>query len=137
MEQKEEVATAVNAGEEPRPEPAPEGDLEAPLLPAEAAGAPAQNGPPTAQRDTLLYVCAVLSIVTAVGGLLCMVVNLISLLRSLDYRGFDYRVSVCHQAPRLLFSMVSVFDHLLVLFELTVLFSSFFPSVSYGSSSSD
>jgi len=96
MEQKEEVASAVNAGEEPRPPaaPRPEGDLEAPLLPAEAAGAPSQDGPPTAQKDTLLYICAVLSIVTAVGGLLCMVVNLISLLRSFDYRGFDYRVSV-------------------------------------------
>jgi hypothetical protein len=28
------------------------------------------------------------------GAVLCMVVNLISLLRSFDYRGFDYRVSV-------------------------------------------
>jgi hypothetical protein len=96
MEQKEEVASAVNAGEEPSRNPDPHGareerDLEAPLLPAEAG---AQNGPPTEQKDTLLYICAVLSIVTAIGGLLCMVVNLISLLRSLDYRGFDYRVSV-------------------------------------------
>jgi hypothetical protein len=97
MEQKEEVASAVNAGEEPsRPNPQHEEDLEAPLLPAEAQGAPpSQNGPPPGQqKDTLLYICAVLSIVTATGGLLCLVVNLISLLRSIDYRGFDYRVSV-------------------------------------------
>ncbi|KAG0590515.1 hypothetical protein M758_1G112000 [Ceratodon purpureus] len=97
MEQKEEVASAVNEGQEPsRPtRPPAQGDLEDPLLPAEAAHdrdqAPAQNGQ---QKDTLLYICAVLSIVTAIGGLLCMVVNLISLLRSFDYRGFDYRVSV-------------------------------------------
>lgn len=49
-------------------------------------------GPP--ESDPLLYVCRVLSIVTAVGALLCLVVNAISLFRSFDYRGFDYRVSV-------------------------------------------
>jgi hypothetical protein len=53
-----------------------------------------ENRLPTAQTDSLLYVCAVLSIVSALGSVLCMVVNLISLLRSFDYRGFDYRVSV-------------------------------------------
>jgi hypothetical protein len=77
--------------------PPQEGDLEAPLIPAEATEShpPAsQDAPRTAQQDTLLYVCTILSIVTAVGGLLCLVVNLISLLRSIDYRGFDYRVSI-------------------------------------------
>jgi hypothetical protein len=53
-----------------------------------------ENRLPTPQTDSLLYVCAVLSIVSALGSVLCMVVNLISLLRSFDYRGFDYRVSV-------------------------------------------
>ena len=67
-------------------------------MPAEAGTQPAGQ-----QKDTLLYICAVLSIVTAVGGLLCMVVNLISLLRSIDYRGFDYRVSVCSLTPLLYF----------------------------------
>lgn len=90
------VTSGADAGEEPRAS-APPADIEAPLLPAEAAGSPpmlenAPRGSP--QRDTLLYICAVLSIVTAVGALLCLVVNLISLLRSFDYRGFDYRVSV-------------------------------------------
>lgn len=87
--------------EVPESEPAPptstlppqeERDLEAPLLPGEEG---TQNVPSNAQNDTLLYVCAILSIVTAIGGLLCLVVNLISLLRSIDYRGFNYRVSVC------------------------------------------
>lgn len=86
--------------EVPESEPAPptstlppqeERDLEAPLLPGEEG---TQNVPSNAQNDTLLYVCAILSIVTAIGGLLCLVVNLISLLRSIDYRGFDYRVSI-------------------------------------------
>lgn len=58
---------------------------EAPLL---------ENRPPTPPTDSLLFVCTVLSIVSALGAVLCMVVNLISLLRSFDYRGFDYRVSV-------------------------------------------
>ena len=49
---------------------------------------------PPPDNDPLLYVCRVLSAVTAVGALLCLVVNAISLLRSFDYRGFDYRVSV-------------------------------------------
>jgi len=75
-----------------------EDDLEAPLMEEEADALRhppvLENAPPGRERDTLLYVCAVLSIVTAVGALLCMVVNLISLLRSFDYRGFDYRVSV-------------------------------------------
>ncbi|CAK9879806.1 unnamed protein product [Sphagnum jensenii] len=57
---------------------------EAPLL---------ENRPPTPPTDSLLFVCTVLSIVSALGAVLCMVVNLISLLRSFDYRGFDYRVS--------------------------------------------
>ncbi|CAK9237709.1 unnamed protein product [Sphagnum jensenii] len=52
-----------------------------------------ENRLPTPQTDSLLYVCAVLSIVSALGSVLCMIVNLISLLRSFDYRGFDYRVS--------------------------------------------
>jgi hypothetical protein len=52
------------------------------------------NRPPTPPTDSLLFVCTVLSIVSALGSVLCMVVNLISLLRSFDYRGFDYRVSV-------------------------------------------
>lgn len=96
MERKEELPSS--GGEEPAPATPPQdGDLEAPLLPGEADGAPPP--PRTAQQDTLLYVCAILSIVTAVGGLLCLVVNLISLLRSIDYRGFDYRVSVCPSYP--------------------------------------
>jgi len=77
--------------------PPADNDLEAPLLgnhgpldplPPVLLAAPAEN-------DPLLYVCRVLSIVTAVGALLCLVVNAISLLRSYDYRGFDYRASVC------------------------------------------
>ncbi|KAH9552670.1 hypothetical protein CY35_09G078700 [Sphagnum magellanicum] len=78
-------------------------DLEAHLLEEDRHqqqgldGVPApllENRLPTPQTDSLLYVCAVLSIVSALGSVLCMVVNLISLLRSFDYRGFDYRVSV-------------------------------------------
>ncbi len=78
-------------------------DLEAHMLEEDADeqrrldGVPAallENRLPTPQTDSLLYVCAVLSIVSALGSVLCMVVNLISLLRSFDYRGFDYRVSV-------------------------------------------
>ncbi|CAM6038346.1 unnamed protein product [Sphagnum compactum] len=77
-------------------------DLEAHLLEEDRHqqqgldGVPApllENRLPTPQTDSLLYVCAVLSIVSALGSVLCMVVNLISLLRSFDYRGFDYRVS--------------------------------------------
>jgi len=98
MEHKEEVPSSREPGEEPAP-PQEGGDLEAPLLPNEDDGshppaASSQDGPRTAQQDTLLYICAILSIVTAVGGLLCLVVNLISLLRSIDYHGFDYRVSI-------------------------------------------
>lgn len=93
MGYKDSVTSSVDAGEEPRAPP--HEDLEASLLPAEAGSPPTlQNAPRSAQTDTLLYICAVLSIVTAVGALLCLVVNLISLLRSFDYRGFDYRVSV-------------------------------------------
>jgi hypothetical protein len=107
MEHKEEMPSSRAAGEEepapPQSSPPHEGDLEAPLLPDEEANgsqpAAQNNEPRTAQQDTLLYVCAILSIVTAVGGLLCLVVNLISLLRSIDYRGFDYRVSVCPHIP--------------------------------------
>jgi hypothetical protein len=109
MGYKDAVTSAVDAGEEPRGHGhgagagagAGEGDLEAPLLPAEAAGSPPtlENAPRAAQTDTLLYICAILSIVTAVGALLCLVVNLISLLRSFDYRGFDYRVSVRRHSP--------------------------------------
>ena len=107
MGYKSAVTSSADAGEEPRAAPAPAhpgGDLEAPLLPAEAAGSPPtlENAPRTAQTDTLLYICAILSIITAVGALLCLVVNLISLLRSFDYRGFDYRVSVCLLNSRLL-----------------------------------
>jgi hypothetical protein len=78
-------------------------DLEAHLLEEDRHqqqgldGVPApllENRLPTPQTDSLLYVCAVLSIVSALGSVLCMIVNLISLLRSFDYRGFDYRVSV-------------------------------------------
>lgn len=102
MEHKDGVTSSVETEHEaPRqgPQdgpPSQEPDLEAPLLPAEAAGSPpiVHDAPPSEQKDTLLYICAVLSIVTAVGALLCLVVNLISLLRSFDYRGFDYRVSV-------------------------------------------
>lgn len=83
-------------------------DLEAPLL-DDATQQQQQHGiqeqedqpPPVLERaptppesDLLLYVFRVLSIVTAVGALLCLVVNAISLFRSFDYRGFDYRVSV-------------------------------------------
>lgn len=93
-------------------------DLEAPLMEEEADALRhppvLENAPPSRERDTLLYVCAVLSIVTAVGALLCMVVNLISLLRSFDYRGFDYRVSVCADFTLFLF-----------LFLLQISFSSF------------
>jgi hypothetical protein len=53
-----------------------------------------ERAPTPPESDLLLYVCRVLSIVTAVGALLCLVVNAISLFRSFDYRGFDYRVSV-------------------------------------------
>jgi len=88
----EAVSSSADAGEEPRA-PNGGGDIEAPRVPSEAAPL-LENAPRTAQTDTLLYICAVLSIVTAVGALLCLVVNLISLLRSFDYRGFDYRVSV-------------------------------------------
>lgn len=94
----------------PSAPPAPadhDGDLEAPLLEYDSSHGPSQGvitdptqlppvllaAPP--ESDPLLYVCRVLSIVTAVGALLCLVVNAISLLRSFDYRGFDYRVSVC------------------------------------------
>jgi len=91
MEHKEEVPSSREPGEEPAP-PQEGRDLEAPLLPNEADG----SQPPAAssQQDTLLYICTILSIVTAIGGLLCLVVNLISLLRSIDYHGFDYRVSI-------------------------------------------
>lgn len=86
-------------------------DLEAPLMEEEADALRhppvLENAPPSRERDTLLYVCAVLSIVTAVGALLCMVVNLISLLRSFDYRGFDYRVSVCADFTLFLFLFLS------------------------------
>ncbi|CAM6022135.1 unnamed protein product [Sphagnum balticum] len=62
--------------------------------PPVADGAPLlENRPITAPTDSLLYVCTVLSIVSALGSVLCMVVNLVSLLRSFDSRGFDYRVS--------------------------------------------
>jgi len=96
MGYKDGVTSAVDSGEEPRAVPPYQGDVEAPLLPAEAAGSPPmlENAPRTTEKSTLLYICAVLSLVTAVGALLCMVVNLVSLLRSYDYRGFDYRVSV-------------------------------------------
>jgi hypothetical protein len=76
-------------------------DLESHLLPEDSAEeqvadeAPLlENRPPTPPTDSLLFVCTVFSIVSALGSVLCMVVNLISLLRSFDYRGFDYRVSV-------------------------------------------
>lgn len=49
---------------------------------------------PVSEYDPLIYICQVLSVVTAVGALLCLLVNAISLFRSFDYRGFDYRVSV-------------------------------------------
>ncbi|KAH9557232.1 hypothetical protein CY35_07G074300 [Sphagnum magellanicum] len=75
-------------------------DLESHLLPEDSAEeqvadeAPLlENRPPTPPTDSLLFVCTVFSIVSALGSVLCMVVNLISLLRSFDYRGFDYRVS--------------------------------------------
>jgi len=92
------------AAEPASPPPAP--DLEAPLLQDQPnqeqnQGIQEQSQPPPVleraplpERDPLLYVCRVLSIVTAVGALLCLVVNAISLFRSIDYRGFDYRVSV-------------------------------------------
>ena len=79
-------------------------DLEAPLLEEQPSGQAIQEheqpppvlepAPSPPQSDPLLYVCRVLSIVTAVGALLCLVVNAISLFRAFDYRGFDYRVSV-------------------------------------------
>lgn len=53
-----------------------------------------EDAPTPDRNDPLLYVCRVLSIVTAVAAFLCLVVNAISLFRSFDYRGFDYRVSV-------------------------------------------
>lgn len=101
MGYKDGVTSAVDSGEERRAVPPYQGDVEAPLLPAEAAGSPPmlENAPRTTEKSTLLYICAVLSLVTAVGALLCMVVNLVSLLRSYDYRGFDYRVSVCVLIP--------------------------------------
>ncbi|CAM6047703.1 unnamed protein product [Sphagnum compactum] len=74
-------------------------DLEAHMLqnsdePPVADGAPLlENRPLTPPTDSLLYVCMILSIVSALGSVLCMVVNLVSLLRSFDSRGFDYRVS--------------------------------------------
>ena len=109
------------AAEPPPPPPPPpamaggqmsrDDDLEAPLMEEEADALRhppvLENAPPSRERDTLLYVCAVLSIVTAVGALLCMVVNLISLLRSFDYRGFDYRVSVCADFTLFLFLFLS------------------------------
>jgi hypothetical protein len=71
-----------------------------------ADGAPLlENRPLTPPTDSLLYVCLVLSIVSALGSVLCMVVNLVSLLRSFDSRGFDYRVSVRFPLPAL-----SLFD---------------------------
>lgn len=83
-------------------------DLEAPLLgdPSQRYGSnqaiegqipplpPPVLEPLPPEGDPLLYVCRILSIVTAVGALLCLLVNAISLFRSFDYRGFDYRVSV-------------------------------------------
>jgi hypothetical protein len=99
----------------PEPEtsmPAADHDLEAPLLQdqepeqhlqqtiheqeqQEQEQPPVLEPAPTPDRnDPLLYVCRVLSIVTAVAAFLCLVVNAISLFRSFDYRGFDYRVSV-------------------------------------------
>jgi hypothetical protein len=36
-----------------------------------------ENAPRAAQTDTPLYICAILSIVTAVGALLCLVDNLL------------------------------------------------------------
>jgi hypothetical protein len=86
-------------------------DLEAHMLqnsdePPVADGAPLlENRPLTPPTDSLLYVCLVLSIVSALGSVLCMVVNLVSLLRSFDSRGFDYRVSV-----RFPLSALSLFD---------------------------
>jgi len=96
---------------EPEPEPAsapPAPDLEAPLLEdpppqeehnqgiqeQEPQPPPVLERAPLPERDPLLYVCRVLSIVTVLGALLCLLVNVISLFRSFDYRGFDYRVSV-------------------------------------------
>ncbi len=82
-------------------------DLEAHMLqnsdePPVADGAPLlENRPLTPPTDSLLYVCMVLSIVSALGSVLCMVVNLVSLLRSFDSRGFDYRVSVRFPLPAL------------------------------------
>ena len=81
-------------------------DLEAPLLEEqsqqgiqeqeqEQAPPVLEPAPTPSENDPLLYVFRVLSIVTAVAALLCLVVNAISLFRSFDYRGFDYRVSVC------------------------------------------
>ncbi|KAG0566573.1 hypothetical protein KC19_7G073700 [Ceratodon purpureus] len=80
-------------------------DLEAPLLEEqsqqgiqeqeqEQAPPVLEPAPTPSENDPLLYVFRVLSIVTAVAALLCLVVNAISLFRSFDYRGFDYRVSV-------------------------------------------
>lgn len=103
----------VEAAEPAAPSAPTASDLEAPLLQQNDAqnGAslidpyqdikeqtqlpPVLLGAPPPDNDPLLYVCRVLSAVTAVGTLLCMVVNAISLFRSFDYRGFDYRVSVC------------------------------------------
>ncbi|KAG0559005.1 hypothetical protein KC19_10G071700 [Ceratodon purpureus] len=101
---------AVGAEEAAAPSAPPvsdQADLEAPLLQQNGTnqvdpryGVPVEQVPPVLlqapppENDSLLYVCRVLSTVTAVGSLLCLVVNAISLLRSFDYRGFDYRVSV-------------------------------------------
>lgn len=94
------AAEPVGAAEPAAPSAPPAAhDLEAPLLANQGIQDPTQLPPvllaAPPESDPLLYVCRVLSIVTAVGALLCLVVNAISLLRSFDYRGFDYRVSVC------------------------------------------
>jgi hypothetical protein len=96
----------------PAPAASDHADLEAPLLqqngandddphhaiPEQLQVPPILLQAPPPDNDPLLYVCRVLSAVTAVGALLCLLVNAISLFRSFDYRGFDYRVSVCPQA---------------------------------------
>lgn len=92
----------IGPAEPAAPSAPPANDLEAPLLPPEQAPPPPQQqlpppvlvAAPSPENDPLLYVFRVLSMVTAIGSLLCLVVNAISLLRSFDYRGFDYRVSV-------------------------------------------
>jgi len=92
------TAEPVGPAEPAAPSAPPANDLEAPLLQYDPNHGPNQLPPvllaAPPENDPLLYVCRVLSIVTAVGALLCLVVNAISLLRSIDYRGFDYRVSV-------------------------------------------